>query len=467
MNADSTQRPSPRKPSPDPDRRVAEAKATAKLRNPEFPLSIHKGQERWCKKVRRVVHYFGKIADDPQGIAAEELWLEQKDDLIAGRVPRAKADTEALRVGDLCNEFLDHKERLRDNGELSPRTFRGYYDTCAEVVEVLGRNRAVADLTPNDFGKVRAALAKTRGPVALGNEIQRVRSLFKFAFDQGLIVAPVRFGQSFAKPKMDVVRRAREAHRAKHGDRMFEAAEIRQLLDGTTVQGEDGKSRTIPGASLALRAMILLAANGGLGQSDLAALPIRAVDLDEGWVDFARVKTAIPRRIPLWPETVEAIRQWLPRRPTAKDEADAGLLFLTRCGTPWVKISAEKGSPCDSVGLEFGKLVRSMGLKRPRVAFYALRHGFETVAGETADQVAVDAIMGHVPQGMAGVYRERIGADRLRRVAEHVRAWLFPKPPEETPADKPAKPRRQRNPRAQRPQPVESLNARPVLRIVG
>ena len=35
-------------------------------------------------------------------------------------------------------------------------------------------------------------------------------------------------------------------------------------------------------------------------------------------------------------------------------------------------------------------------------------------------------VMGHTDTSMAGVYRERISDDRLRAVAGHVRAWLFP-----------------------------------------
>ncbi len=45
-----------------------------------------------------------------------------------------------------------------------------------------------------------------------------------------------------------------------------------------------------------------------------------------------------------------------------------------------------------------------MGIKRAGLSFYALRHTFETVAGETKDQVAVDAIMGHVNGTMATHY---------------------------------------------------------------
>ncbi|MHC4403421.1 MAG: hypothetical protein ACYTG0_27505 [Planctomycetota bacterium] len=70
-------------------------------------------------------------------------------------------------------------------------------------------------------------------------------------------------------------------------------------------------------------------------------------------------------------------------------------------------------------------MLRRLGLKRPRLGFYGLRHGFETVAGDTADQMAVDAVMGRAAQRMAAHYLERISDDRLRRVVDCVRQWLF------------------------------------------
>jgi integrase len=69
--------------------------------------------------------------------------------------------------------------------------------------------------------------------------------------------------------------------------------------------------------------------------------------------------------------------------------------------------------------------LKRLKLKRPTLSFYALRHTFETIAGESRDQVAVDAIMGHVDQSMAAAYRERISNDRLTHVANTVRSWLF------------------------------------------
>jgi integrase len=71
-----------------------------------------------------------------------------------------------------------------------------------------------------------------------------------------------------------------------------------------------------------------------------------------------------------------------------------------------------------------GKLLSKLSLARRGHTFYALRHTFETIGGDSRDQVAVDAIMGHSRDDMASVYRERIGDDRLRAVVEHVRVWL-------------------------------------------
>jgi hypothetical protein len=64
-------------------------------------------------------------------------------------------------------------------------------------------------------------------------------------------------------------------------------------------------------------------------------------------------------------------------------------------------------------------------LHKPGRGFYSLRHVFETIGGDSRDQVAVDFIMGHVREDMASIYRERVSDDRLRAVVDHVHGWLF------------------------------------------
>ena len=47
-----------------------------------------------------------------------------------------------------------------------------------------------------------------------------------------------------------------------------------------------------------MKAMILLAVNCGFGQTDVACLPVKALDLDGGWVDFPRPKNRKPPALP-------------------------------------------------------------------------------------------------------------------------------------------------------------------------
>ena len=79
----------------------------ARKPRPDFPLFPH-ATGRWAKKVRGRLVYFGKVADDPKGQAALARWLEQKDDLLAGRTPRVAGD--GLTVRDLCNRFLSNRQ---------------------------------------------------------------------------------------------------------------------------------------------------------------------------------------------------------------------------------------------------------------------------------------------------------------------------------------------------------------------
>lgn len=366
---------------------------------PDFPLFPH-ATGRWAKKVRGKLCYFGKTADDPKGQRALDLWNEQKDELLAGRTPRTKAD--GLTIAELCDRFLQSKDDKLDAGEITNRTRESYKATCERIVAHFGKTRLVIDLAEDDFAALRKARAKNWGPVALGNEIQRVRMVFKYGVDSGLIQHPMRYGQSFDRPSKKVLRLAR----AEKGQRMIEAADIRRLIAVADPQ---------------LKAMILLGINGALGNTDCGMLEFRHVDLDGGWLNFPRPKTGINRRCPLWPETVEALRESLKHRPKPKAPNAEPLVFVTRCGSSWAKDCNQ-----NPVCIQFLKLLRRLELHRPGLGFYTLRHVFRTIADESRDQPAVNSIMGHSDPSMAAVYRERIADDRLKAVVDYVHGWLFP-----------------------------------------
>src|SRR5262249_2596676 len=144
-------------------------------------------------------------------------------------------------------------------------------------------------------------------------------------------------------------------NRAGQGPKLFTAAEVRALVGGALVVGKDGPELVRPG--VALRAMLLLAINCGLGNSDLGNLPLSALDLDRGWLDFPRPKTGIARRCPLWVETVSALREALARRPEPKAEEDAGLVFITKYGGGWCKDTST-----NPVSQETAKLLKALGI---------------------------------------------------------------------------------------------------------
>ena len=352
------------------------------------------------------MHYFGPWADPDAALAK---YMAEKDALHAGRKPREATD--GITVKELCNRFLNAKRALVESGELTNRSWEDYKAVCDLLVPHFGKGRLVNDLDPDDFAALRRKWAKKWGPVTLGNVIQRARVVFKFAFDDGLIDRPVRYGQAFKRPSRKVVR----IDRAKKGPKLFAAGEIRRLLDA---------------AGPTMKAMVLLGVNCGFGNADCGRLPQSAVALESGVIDFPRPKTGIPRRCPLWPETIEALRVALAKRPAPKDEADAGLVFITKYGLPWAKDATDQ-----TLAKEFGKLLRALHINgRTGLGFYTLRHTFRTVADETKDQPAADYIMGHADPRMAAVYRETISDERLKAVADHVRKWLFAAP-KAAPAD--------------------------------
>ena len=260
-------------------------------------------------------------------------------------------------------------------------------------------------------------MGKRLGPVSLGNEIGRIRVVFRYAYEGDLIDRPVKHGTHFKRPSKRVLRLARK----EKGLRMFEAHELRQLITASDTQ---------------LRAMIYLGVNCGLGASDIGRLPESAIDLDGGWLNYARPKTGISRRVALWSKTIEAIREAFAKRPKPREAKDKGLAFLTLQGRPWWRVTPlqedeggniKGGGPVDPIGQRFAKLLKSEGLKRDRLGFYALRHTTETIGNEVKDQTALDAVMGHIDNSMAGTYRERISDERLKAVTDHIRWWLYPK----------------------------------------
>lgn len=307
-----------------------------------------------------------------------------------------------------------------------------WFEDCRKIVsdfaKSVGKERLVTDLRPEDFQRYRLKLAKRLGVHALTRHVTAIRSVFKYAYDVDMIEDPVKFGKGFRNPTAAQKRKAKQKDELENGKKLFTREELVSILDACDPD---------------LHAVVLLGINGGFGNTDCASLPRSAVDLAAGLITYARSKTGLQRVVPLWLETVKAMRQALAAdRPEPADKDAAVLVFLTPTGKPLVRQSVSdddesgkiKTANIDELSARFAALLKSLGLHRAGIGFYVLRHTFRTWADEMHDQHAIHRIMGHAIPGMSGIYVEEIGLDRLRAVVDHVRhkLWL------DTPPSRPA-----------------------------
>jgi integrase len=378
---------------------MTDSTGNSKAKRPRKPktLSFHKGRGYWYKTIRGRRKYYESIENDPTGQKSLEQWLATKDDPFA-QVKRVQ--TAGITLLEIVNAFLTFKENRVVTGELSQRMFDEYHSVCDQFFAVCDRGRVAANLDPSDFAKVRNELAKRYGVCGLTKRIQQLRTLFKFAYENALLDRPMRFGPEFAKPSAKQMRE----HRLQKGAQDYTADEIRRMV---------AKATPIT------KAMVLLGLNGALGNSDIADLPLSAVDIKSGWLDYPRAKTATHRRIPLWPETIDALKAVAETRP----ETESEMFFVSVRGQDFTD-SARTGQRVTGY---FRQVLKKIGIEDGR-GFYGLRRSFQTQAEESGDIVAVQAIMGHIPseRDMSARYRQRISDGRLKEAVEVVRQWLLP-----------------------------------------
>lgn len=343
--------------------------------SPDFPLFPH-ANGQWAKKIKGKLYYFGKWEDADSAL---NLYLDQKDYLLAGRVPPRQ---EGMTVRELMDRFVQHKEAQLKTGELSERTWKDYFKNSKLICGFAG-DLLVGAMTPEDFEKLKVKLAEGVGTTTLKNRVRMGRVAFNYYKE--LTREEVHWGKSFRGPSQREQRKARVEAGSKLLDREIV---LRALDEAKNVQ---------------LKAMILLGINFGMGNKECAELEWGHINLETGWYDHVRHKTYIRRRAKLWPETVKLLKQ-----VKAKGKHDR-LVFITKYGNPWLSTS---------IGSEAIKLGFS---------FYNLRHTFRTVADATLETMAVRLAMGHASAAgdMDAVYVADVADERLELVAKYVHGWLF------------------------------------------
>lgn len=356
----------------------------------------------WYKKYQGRFYYFFKLEDDQNGSFSKEKWNHDKFYIDQGLEPPAYdpmscTQSTTLTVKDLCNHWLATKETDLESGNLAQRTYDEYKATAELLLGRVGKTLPAKLCGPQKFDQVKLAIGKQYNANGQSKRITQIRSIFNTCYEDGILDSPPNFGRGFRKPKAKAMRKLRNAK----GDQSYTPQEIHALLAVANVN---------------LRAMILLGLQAGMGNEDCAALPRSAIK--DGWLVWARVKNEIPRRVPLWKETIKAIEAAIIH---ADSKGESELCFIGARGKSFI---TPKKNGYRVTGV-FDHARKQANINPDRT-FYDLRRTFETIAGETTDQVAVDAIMGHIPSetNMSARYRQKIGDERLKAVVNHVRKWL-------------------------------------------
>lgn len=383
---------------------------------------------RFCKRVRGVLHHFGSGGDRDAALAE---WLAVKDDLLAGRpVRRVRADQPAAlaTVKFVTDSFLTDCTEKVDAGRMKGGTFDDYYRAAEEFGGAVGWGVDPELLTPDDFRAVRRTWGKRMGPWSLDRYVQAVRTMFNFAVTHRLIQRMPFYGDAFGKSTEADKRTAGRQRVKERGERVFTADELAVILAAATGP---------------IRAMILLALNGGMYARDVAALERGDIrkDGDVWLVDFARGKTGgIPWRFPLWPETKAAIDAVV--RPQPRHAADADLIFVTCHGRRWVRehtrrkgAAIEASASVDAVAQEFDKLLGGVCLiegkrllKRKGLGFGTLRHVHVTAVSDHPDERAARLVRGHKVGSIERHY-DKPSLERLKAITDLARQRLLPDAP--------------------------------------
>lgn len=348
-------------------------------------LSAHEGSGQWRKRHKGRDYYFGPLHDPDE---AMRNWMDRWPYIVRGE-STPQPDSSMPTAGQLFDEYVASRKADRDAGDIGHETYLDATNLCNRLRECIASNTPYDKLNVVDWERVNRRFAKY-SPAVRRNMVTRTNSFVKWA--NARTGAKVETQPGLSLPKLKSVRR----HKREAGPQSLTREQILAILD-------------VAAKSPEFRAMVLLGINCGMGNTDVARLPAKVIRLDDGWIDYPRPKTEADRRAPLWPETVEALRPFIP--------SEHKWVFATKTGACLVR------QKTDLVARRARTIFDLAGA--PDASFYWLRRTFATVAAETGDEHASKLIMGHVIDGVHEGYIQKFADDRLLNVTNHVRAWLF------------------------------------------
>ncbi|MBW7992218.1 MAG: phage integrase family protein [Planctomycetes bacterium] len=362
---------------------MVKSNSKRKKRSNKFPLTLH-STGQYCKKIRGKLYYFG--TDKRKAL---ERYLKEATDLHSGRVTHLRCVNGEMTLRSLCNFYLEHQLERVNVGDLTERYYADQVKSLRNFASHIGPSCWISSIRTIDLQNYRNMLIQKYGtPSGANLNIAIMKAMFNWAKKNDIL-------QTI--PNIDAVAKLRNIKKEKS---LFNSREIRKLVIH---------------ASNPMRAMIWLGLNCGFGCTDCAELKWEDLNLESGRVNLNRKKTGIARNLPLWPETIDALKS-IPKL--------GELVFYTKRGNPWVRIikrtdgkNVVRYSRYDAISAMFSKLLKKSGIKTERgVNFYTLRRMAATLTARSGDPFAVQRLLGHADLKMAMTYVQNISEQTDRAI---------------------------------------------------
>lgn len=338
----------------------------------------------WVKSIGNKLHYFGvKGSTEAQARAELIEFLRLRE---SGQQPPT-----FIKLVDLADHYGTDCVAKVQRGDMQVRTWTHYEKAIRKIIADLGGDIVVSSIPPAEWDRIAAKWRKDQSANRSNNDIQAVRTMFRWAHLNGFIDRlPVY--STFVKAKPSAIR----ADRFKRGIvRQFSTDEIAVLLEAATGQ---------------MRAMILLGLNCGMYSIDCTDL--KWSDISGNILRNQRYKTGIPRLAVLWPETVKAISA-VPKQGER--------VFNTRFGNCW---NNRRGH--DGINQQFRILLKSLNIYRKGCTFGAFRHTHVSAVNDHPDRSAVAMVRAHALMGMDAHY-DFPSIERIKSVTDLARRRLLKK----------------------------------------
>ena len=362
-----------------------------KTRSDKFPLALHPTGQ-YCKKIKGKIRYFG--TDKKQAL---ERYLAQATYLHGCQNSIQIASNGNMTLRELCDLYLQYQHSKVLAEDLTPKHHNDQISSLSKLMSFLGQGCKIESISTLDLQNYKRKLQSAYASVdRLNLNISVMKAMFHWARRNDVLETI---------PNIDAISKGKVVHKEMY---TFSSEQIKKLLSA---------------ADMKMRAMIWLGLNCGFGCTDCGKLKWKDLDLKKGRVRLARNKTGIRRNFPLWPETIQALKE-LPR--------SGQLVFYTSEGHPWVttlvKTNGDGEREYTSVNRitpTFSRLMKKVRIHAPKgTGFYALRRMAATMAARSGDPFAVQRLLGHVDLTMATRYVQDV-SEQTDRVIENSRKYVI------------------------------------------